>query len=203
MFRFTRNAVKTAAALFAASLAVVGISGTADAATGVDGFQILHGSSNQTAHKCKEIGAAVDPKIKAQVHGIVCANLYTYDNHGQTYVNSSVEAYCQVNYAGGRTKTVQCANIVSKVEYADGVGTRYIYSKTCGHEHGACPTGRYLVGETFQQVNSLGGSCGTNPRSKSQVWGLALAGTQIELPGSDAFVTLSSNLSTGHYYVCY
>lgn len=178
-------------------------SAPAGAATGVDGFPILHAASGQMAHRCEVLGSAVNPNNGDEILGVVCADIQTYQYEGDVYANASVEALCEVNYGDSRVVTTQCANIVAKADMSNGAGGRYYSTKACGHQNGACPSGRFIHDSPVEKVNTEGGACGTSPTSISQVWGIALAGTQIELPGSALTVGVTSNWSTGHFYVCY
>jgi hypothetical protein len=127
---------------------------------------------------------------------------------GEAFAQSEVEAYCQTT-AG---TVVQCANITAEGEIATGgtFGTMS-YDKSCGHQHGACPTGRETLNGAWVAVSAEGdGTCGQVLDSNAQVWSVAIGGeTSIELPGSDDTYTLSltspndgTNESTGHYFVC-
>ena len=204
MRSFTRTTAKMAIAVFMTFIAILGVSKSASAATGVDGFPILHAATSDEAHKCHIIGGAYDQGIGQYVDAIVCADLSPYllggSNGDDVYAAAYVEAYCQVE---GTTTTVQCANIVATGELSAANGLRETYTAHCGHQYGACPTGRKIFGFGDREVNWLGGACGTNPDDISQMWALVLAGTTIELPGSDFTETLPSNWETGHYYVCY
>jgi hypothetical protein len=205
MRSFTRTTAKMAIAVFMTFIAIFGVSKSASAATGVDGFPILHASTGDGAHKCHIIGGAYDQGIGKYVDAIVCADLSPYllggPNGDDVYGEADVEAYCQVE---GTTTTVQCANIVATGELSAANGLRETYTWHCGHQYGACPTGRKVFGVGGDRmVNWIDHACGTNPDDISQMWGLVLAGTTIELPGSDDNMTLPSNFETGHYYVCY
>jgi hypothetical protein len=200
MRSFTRTTAKMAVAVFMTFIAIFGISRSASAATGVDGFPILHASTSDEAHKCQIIGGAYDQNIGQYVDAIVCADIKTYVYDNDAWAAGWVEAYCQVE---GTTTTVQCANIsaLGKIYSAPReLGATWSY---CGHQYGACPTGRKTFGFGDTEVNYPGSACGTNPDDISQVWSLVWAGTTIELPGSDDNMTLPTSFETGHYYVCY
>jgi hypothetical protein len=203
MHRLIGAVVKTVVAISMAVSATIAFSTAANAATGVDGFPILYGATYDLVHHCIEAGAAVNPNTDQETYAIVCADLNTYPDGEKAFADTEVEAFCQVEYADGSAKTVQCANIKIEGEYADGAGDRYTFDGNCGHQYGACTTGRFTAYSPDISVAMEGQSCGTDPDSSSQIWGLALAGTQIELPGSDFTVTLNPNFETGHDYVCY
>ncbi|MFC1406106.1 MULTISPECIES: hypothetical protein [Streptacidiphilus] len=174
----------------------------ASAATGVDGFTILYASVGGGAHHCEEIGSD-----QYGNQAIVCADLYTQpaqDSQGNaTYPYHAwavAEAYCQ-NSSG---VVVQCANITVGADLANAAQGIYAtqYS-VCGHSNGACPAAReYAV--TSDEMYSSSANCSSEPNSSFDAWGLVAAGgtTVIELPQSAKNVTLGSNYSTGHYYIC-
>jgi hypothetical protein len=200
--RITRAAVKTGLALLASTVALVGMTTTANAATGADGFAILDASAGNQAHVCHILGTDDDYH-----EAIVCVDINTKVSGDQVLIQGQVEAYCQDDNG----TVVQCANIMSGGEISSTGGVWYSYAGDCGHSLGACPTGReYSYSPWMGDGTSAGESgCASNP--SEALWSIAVGvATTIELPGSDDSYTLSdtdpndgSNESTGHYYICY
>jgi hypothetical protein len=201
----SRTAVRTGLAVFMAAVAIAGTTVNANAATGADGFPIIHASSGGAAHTCHILGTDDDYH-----EAIVCVDINTMTYDGDAFAQSEVEAYCQTT-AG---TVVQCANIIAQGQYSasGGLGALQPYGKNCGHQYGACPTGRLYLSGAWVAASAEGdSSCGKVVNSVAQVWSIALgASTTIELPGSGDTYTLSNtspndgtNESTGHYYVCW
>jgi hypothetical protein len=203
----SRTAVRTGLAVFMAAVAVAGTTVNASAATGADGFPILHASSGGAAHTCHILGTDDDYH-----EAVVCVDINTMTYDGEAFAQGQVEALCETT-AGA---VVQCANITVEGEYsASGyVGTLQPYYKFCGHQHGPCPPAgdrEYDTGPWVTASAEGDGTCGQNPGSQAQLWSIAVgSGTTIELPGSGDTYTLSLtspndglNESTGHYYVCW
>jgi hypothetical protein len=205
MPRITRTAVKTGMAVALAVVACAAFATRADAATGTDGFTIIHASDGAAVHGCHILGTDDDYH-----EAIVCVDINTMTYDGYAYAQGEVEAYCQDDNG----TVVQCANITVEGEASDATGTSSTYYKYCGHEHGACPTGRlydYLSSDWIVTSAEGDSTCGQNPDSDANFWSIAVGGyTTIELPGSDDTYTLADtapndgeNQSTGHYYVCW
>jgi hypothetical protein len=175
-----------------------------------DGFPILDASTSQEAHSCTVLGSATDPSIDATVEGVVCADVLTAATSSGYSAQAELELVCQTT-AGA---DVQCADVITQGQLANAVNgvVATTGSYQCGHADGACPTGRsYVKTGTFSYSGLTQSNCSDNGVSTTDVWGVALGSgdTQIELPGSDKWVTLSSanendnpNQSTGHQYVC-
>ena len=180
------------------------------AVTDADGFPILDASTGAQAHTCTVLGSAADSNIGQTVQGVVCADLLTAAGSGGYTVKGQLELVCETP-AGA---DVQCADVIAKGELANAaagvVATTGSYQ--CGHSYGACATGRnYVTTGTYSYPGTTASACSSNGGSTTDAWGLALGGgdTQIELPGSDKWVSLSSstaddngNESTGHQYIC-
>jgi hypothetical protein len=208
MPRITRTAVKAGIAIAMAVAACSAFTTSANAATGTDGFTIIHASdyANGTTvvHECHILGTDDDYH-----EAIVCVDINTMTYDGYAYAQGEVEAYCQDDNGDD----VQCANITVEGEYsngADGVVTSYY--DYCGHQYGSCPTGRLYDDSSYDVTSAEGdSSCGTETDSDAQVWSIAVGTyTTIELPGSDDTYTLAAtspndgnNQSSGHYYICY
>lgn len=190
MHRFTSTTTKAAIAALMTFIAIFGITTNASAATGTGGFKILYASESQVAHVCTVIGVAYDGDTP--IDAIVCADLDTNAYNGGAYAYTEVEGYCQIEDS---TTTVRCANMDLKGEFATASGVHNSSSKECGHNNGACPTGREVFGWDDTEVNINGGSCGTSTGSESLDWALVLAGSSIELPGSDLTVSLGSGVA--------
>jgi hypothetical protein len=200
----TRTTARTVAAVFMAAIALAGVTTKASAATGTDGFTILHASDHDAVHTCLILGTDDDYH-----EAIVCVDINTMTYDGEAYAQAEVEAYCQTK-AGA---DVQCANITAEGEYANATLSQPIqFNASCGHQHGSCPTGREYLKSSYDATSAEGdSSCGKVADSNAQVWAVALGiQTTIELPGSDDSYTLAGtspndgdNESTGHYYVCY
>jgi len=178
--------------------------------TDADGFPILDASAGQQAHACTIIGSATDPAIKETVQGVVCADVITAAKSGGYTVQGQLQVYCQTAAA----VDVQCADVIAQGQLANAVNG--VVASTgayqCGHSYGACATGRnYVPTGTYSYSGSTMSDCSSNGVSTTDAWGLALGSndTRIELPGSDAWVSLSAanandnpNQSTGHQYIC-
>ncbi|MEY9863622.1 hypothetical protein ABH935_009275 [Catenulispora sp. GAS73] len=196
-----RARLRTAALLTGLALiATLGIP-AANADTGSDGFPILYASVGQEAHKCEVIGSD-----QYGNQAVICADLMTIPTFDLSsnnvyypyYVWAEAEALCQTS-AG---VVEQCANILVNAEVADGaVGAAGSSSSVCGHAAGACPVGRLTADTNFLSYNSSVG-CSSDPHY--DVWGIVLGGgaTVIELPKSGKNITLGSNFSTGHNWIC-
>jgi hypothetical protein len=209
MPRITRTAVKAGIAIAMAIAACSAFTTSANAATGTDGFTIIHASdyANDTTvvHECDILGTDDDYH-----EAIICVDINTMTYDGYAYAQGEVEAYCQDDNGDD----VQCANITVKGEFADGSGTTSTYYANCGHQYGSCPTGRlydYYSGDYLVTSAEGDSSCGTEVDSDANFWSVAIGTyTTIELPGSDDTYTLAAtspndgnNESTGHYYICY
>src|ERR1700729_2380538 len=100
---------RTTAALALAVFAVLGTSAAANATTDVDGFPILHASTNQFAHQCIVIGS------DSQGHqGVMCADVLTHTTpgagSGSYQAVGQIEAYCQTT-VNGIVTGIQCAHV--------------------------------------------------------------------------------------------
>ena len=178
--------------------------------TDADGFPILYASTGQQAHACTVIGSAADSNIGETVEGVVCADIITSSGSGGYAIQGQLELYCQTTAA----VDVQCADVIAKGELSnalDGV-VASTGSYQCGHSYGSCATGRnYVKTGSYSYSGITMSDCSSNGGSATDAWNLALGSgaTEIELPGSDKWVTLSSsnandnpNQSTGHQYIC-
>jgi hypothetical protein len=187
------------AATVAALLPFAGPVGSASAAS----LPVLDASEFQMAHKCTVIGSADG------YQGVVCADIVTgvvnppYPT-GYYWALGQVELICQTT-AG---VTVQCANAKAEVNlYGEGwnVGTT---TWQCGHSYGPCSTGRnYWTTDENGAVYGPGwtySNCTSSIDNVTQVWSVVFGGgaTTIELPVSDKTVSLTGNLSPGHYFAC-
>lgn len=212
---------KRKAAVFL-SLAVFGIlntAATANAATGVDGFQILNASTNGFAHKCTVIGS---DNRNPQDQAVVCADIFTRpDGDYGDAAYGQIEAYCQQNSNVGTT-VVRCAQINiagNESVFANALrGREWISTHRCGHQYISCPTGRLEIPTGYYSYDSNTPGCSSYPNSENDVWMIAQGGTSthdtsspvaIELPNSDQWTYLGTGntndgtgLSTGHYYIC-
>lgn len=101
--RITRAAVKAGLALLASTVALVGMTTTASAATGADGFTILDASAGNQAHVCHILGTDDDYH-----EAIVCVDINTKVSGDQVLIQGQLEAYCQDDNG----TVVQCANIM-------------------------------------------------------------------------------------------
>ena len=179
--------------------------GTADA----DGFPILYASTGQEAHECTIIGSAEDSNIGETVQGVVCADIVTSSGSGGYDALAQIELICQTTEGA----TVQCADAITTAELSNASGGVVETSGAwqCGHSYGPCATGRdYVKTINYTYADSMS-DCTTNPGADTDTWALAVGSgsTEIELPGSDDWVSLSSanaddgaNQSTGHHYIC-
>jgi hypothetical protein len=200
--RITRAAVKAGLALLASTVALVGMTTTASAATGAGGFTILDASAGDQAHVCHILGTDDDYH-----EAVVCVDINTEVSGTQVLVQGQLEAYCQDDNG----TVVQCANIMDGGEIAGVGGVWYQYAADCGHSLGACPTGREYAYSPWMGDGTEAGESGCASNTSEALWSIAVGvATTIELPGSDDSYTLSdtdpndgANESTGHYYICY
>ena len=204
------------------SLAVfgmLGISATASADTGTDGFQILHAKTNDSAHTCTVIGS--DNKYPVD-QAVVCADILTGPyGDGEFEAYGQVEAYCQADWPTGPT-VEQCAQINvagNKSVLANALdGRNWISANHCGHQYGACTSERWKITTGLYSYDVYTPGCSSSPGSENDVWMVAAGGSSpydtssplaIELPNSDQWTYLGTGntndgtgLSTGHYYIC-
>ncbi len=200
--RITRAAVKAGLALLASTVALVGMTTTASAATGADGFTILDASAGNQAHVCHILGTDDDYH-----EAIVCVDINTKVSGDQVLIQGQLEAYCQDDNG----TVVQCANIMDGGEISSTGGVWSSYAADCGHSLGACPTGREYAHSSWMGDGTSAGESGCASNPSEALWSIAVGvATTIELPGSDDSYTLSNtgpndgpNQSTGHYYICY
>jgi len=200
--RITRAAVKAGLALLASTVALVGTTASASAATGEDGFTILNASAGNQAHVCHILGTDDDYH-----EAIVCVDINTKVSGDQVLIQGQLEAYCQDDNG----TVVQCANIMDGGEISSTGGVWQQYAADCGHSLGACPTGREYAHSPWMGDGTEAGESGCASNASEALWSIAVGvATTIELPGSDDSYTLSNtgpndgaNESTGHYYICY
>jgi hypothetical protein len=200
--RITRVAVKAGLACLASTAVLVGMTTSASAATGVDGFTILNASAGNEAHVCHILGTDDDYH-----EAIVCVDINTKVSGDEVLIQGQVESYCQDDNG----TVVQCANIMSGGEISSAGGVWSEYAADCGHSLGSCPTGREYAYSSWMGDGTEAGESGCASNTAEAIWSIALGvGTTIELPGSDDSYTLSNtdpndgvNESTGHYYICY
>lgn len=198
---------RTTAALALAVFAVLGTSAAANASTGVDGFPILHASTNQFAHQCIVIGSDSEGH-----QGVMCADILTYPTGAGSGVYQAIgqiEAYCQTTVEGIVTG-IQCAQVDVSGHFSNAAGGSDGMGKyECGHQFGPCAVGRNNWQSSWFGWESTTG-CSSNPKSTYDVWTSIDGGTTsgIELPGSDKWVYLGTgndglSESSGHNYVCW
>jgi len=180
------------------------------AVTDADGLPILYASDGQQAHKCTVIGSANDSNIDGTVEGVVCADIVTSSDSSGYQALAQIELICQTPEGA----TVQCADAITTAELANASGgvVETSGSWQCGHSYGPCATGRdYVKTINYSYPATSMSDCSSNAAAATDTWGLAVGGssTEIELPGSDDWVSLSSsnaddgtNQSTGHFYIC-
>jgi hypothetical protein len=197
-----------AAFLSLAAFGVLGISASASAATGTDGFPILYASEGNSAHTCNVIGSADG------YQAVICVDIETGTSDLGYWARGQVEAICQKG-SGASAVTVQCAqvDVIGRLSAANG-GFDYVGQWACGHQIGACSTGRNIIAtHTFVYTSAIG--CASNPGSLYDVWMIAEgasetdSSTSIELPVSGKIIYLGvgnandgPSESTGHYYIC-
>ena len=197
---------RTTAALALAVFAVLGTSAAANASTGVDGFPILHASTNQFAHQCIVIGS------DSQGHqGVMCADIVTDPagtGSGVYQAIGEVEAYCQTE-VNGITTDIQCAQVDASGRFAGAGGWSTPVGFDCGHQFGPCAVGRNKRPSASYGWTTTTG-CASNPNSSYDMWTSITGGgdSKIELPGSDKWVYLTTgndglSQSTGHNYICW
>lgn len=183
---------KLAAILSAAAGMMMAAVSPASAATGTDGFTILYASQGNIAHHCEVIGSD-----SYGSEAIVCADILTGTGSTDYWSRAQIEAFC---YKNGVTE--QCAQVDVTGTWANGTGKNYGMGQwVCGHQFGACATGRNNVISGALYYSSASG-CSSETNSTYDVWTVATQGTEIELPVSAKWVYLGSNYSTGHYWVC-
>ena len=173
---------------------------SASAATGVDGFTIIHASQGTQVHHCEKVGADSQGN-----QAIICVDINTNTWHNadsEEYwgeAQSQTEAYCQKNGV-----IEACKALVVEGEYATPLESQ-TYNSACGTDVGldACGSGRlYGYSKWYLTSPASNYNCGSAPQSDSDVWSLAVKGIRWDLP-SGTRVNLGSNYSSGHYYVCY
>ena len=203
MRRITKTTMKTALAVFMSTVAFAGIATSANAATGADGFTIIHASAGDAVHHCIKAGSD-----SYGDEAIICVDINTktwYDPQDGEYwgeAQSQLEAYCQNDGVIG-----QCEGITMAGEYANALDS-YTYGSSCGTvNEGACPVGRKYAYSNWY-LTSPNYNCGSTADTVANVWSLARAiKTQWVLPTSGITITLdygsNGNYSSGHYYVCY
>jgi hypothetical protein len=180
---------------------------------------ILYASEAQTAHDCVVLGSAYDKNTGTDVEGVICADLPTGQSSTVTgdYADwSQAEAFCQLP----DDSDVECAQI--NIEFgifngagqSEGILTVSEGNDQCGHdESNPCPDSRMIIGSNgfnYSKTTYTDSTCDTSVSEPTQVWDVVFgSGTQIELPGSDTWVSLASadpndgeNESTGHYFAC-
>jgi hypothetical protein len=168
----------------------------ASAATGPDGFTILHADSGNIVHHCEVIGTD-----GASQQAVVCVDILTGETSDGYYAEGQVEAYCQTT--GG--VTIACQGI-----YLDGLfasaGSSGVPSATqgCSNISGpACGTGRLIIPIwSYDYTNS---NCTTT--SKNDVWAEVVGDTDITTYNGNYLVQLTgandgSSYSSGHYWIC-
>lgn len=104
--------------------------------------------------------------------------------------------------------TVQCAQMNLDGGLNDGWGGGWpVGDWDCGHQYGACPSGRVRLDTPLQEFSRISAGCSSNP--SAAYWMNVIEGTRIELPVSGQWVSLSAatgndgtSESTGHYYIC-
>jgi hypothetical protein len=178
--------------------ALTGAALPANAATGPDGFIILHAGNYDFAHKCEVFGTS------GGYQAVVCSDIKTSapDSSGMYAFWGEIEVYCQTT--GGVAQ--QCAK-------ADGEGGTYsvpigqrglTQSIACGTKYDpTCPDGRIYLSTTVFYSNLNSSQCDASGTGPNAVWTIALAApsTYVVLPNNTPF-PLPQNWSTGHYYIC-
>ena len=153
---------------------------------------ILYAGNGQEAHECSIIGSAEDSNIDGTVEGVVCADIVTSTGSGGYAALAQIEIYCQTPEGA----TVQCADAITTAELANAsagvVETSGAWQ--CGHSYGPCATGRNYVKTINTTYSASLSECSSNVADDTDTWGLAVGGgsTEIELPGSDDWVSLTS-----------
>jgi hypothetical protein len=173
-----------------------------------ESIPILYASQGGTAHQCTVIGSAPYKGITYQ--GVVCADLHTgMDSNGNIWYRGEIEAYCQTSSGA----EVQCANVEATGAATSTFGDWGTAQINCGHSAGQCSASRNLqwTGPSYIQGITRQNCTDSPPFT---IWAIVIGSTNggdtiIQLPGSDAYVTLtpsnandSGNESTGHYYLC-
>ena len=178
--------------------------------TDAGGVPILYAGSGKEAHECTIIGSAEDSSIGSTVQGLVCADIVTSTGSGGGYMAlGQIEIYCQTPEGA----TVQCADAVTTAELANASAgvVETSGSWQCGHSYGPCATGRNYVKTIDSTYSASLSDCSSNVSDNTDTWGIAVGGgsTEIELPGSDDWVSLTSanandggSQSSGHFYIC-
>jgi len=193
--------ISRAAAIALTVLSVaVGAAATASAST----FPILYVNAEPNAAvSCVNLGN--DGKTQA----VACVYLYALQLEGDPTAGASVVTVYCATLSG---VDVTCANI--HVEQTIAAPNNYgvlTVTSACGHADGPCepkyPGNDYINSFPGDNLNILASDASqpacTVPTASSSQWAvLDAAGTNVELPGSDKLVSLSSNLSTGHYSIC-
>jgi hypothetical protein len=178
-------------------------SSSAPPGTGTDagGLPVLYADEGQEAHVCIIIGSAYDGDagVKGTVQGIVCTDILTASSGGGYTAQGQLEVYCQTP-AG---TDVQCADAIAQGELYTAIGGAAASTGAyqCGHSYGPCATGRNYVKTGSYSYTASVSSCWSSFASTTDAWADAIS-TQIELPGSGTWVSLSGSESTARYYIC-
>ena len=161
--RITRAAAKAGLALLASTVALVGTTATASAATGAGGFTILDASAGNEAHVCHILGTDDDYH-----EAVVCVDINTKVSGDEALIQGQVEAYCQDDNG----TVVQCANIMSAGEVSSGGGVWSEYAADCGHSLGSCPAGREYAYSSWMDDGTEAGEsgCSSNTAKRKRRW---------------------------------
>lgn len=190
--------IMAAAALFASVM-------PASAATGPDGFTILHADAGNIAHHCEVLGTGWD-MYDNEVSAIVCVDIDTGGGESGYHATGAIEAYCEGHNSNGTTFDSACPIITIDGFLANGSSGAANASWSCNDN---CSNGgrNYLYTET---INYTDGSCTTH--SVNDVWSTATAGTKIWLfSQTGSWLTYSvgadgandgTGYTTGHYWIC-
>ena len=177
----------------------------ASAATGPDGFIILHADAGNTAHHCEELGSGLD-QYGNLAAAYVCVDIDTSATDTGYRATGAIEAWCY-SYANGSTGFyTPCPEIYVHGFFANASSGAANFSWSCD---GNClSTGRNIIYST--SINYTNANCTSN--AVNDVWTALTGNTTISLFNSNSsFATYSiaaygandgTGYSSGHYWVC-
>jgi hypothetical protein len=190
-------AVMAATALFSGAL-------PASAATGPDGFTILHADAGNIAHQCRMLGTGYDARGDF-TDADVCVDIDTSGGESGYRATGAVEAYCET-YEDGTTFDAPCPKITIDGVFANGSTGAAKATWSCDDN---CSSDARNILYT-ESINYTSANCEGNP--VNDVWSEAAGGTSITLFTSvGSFVTYTVAAdgandgtadSTGHYWIC-
>ena len=173
----------------------------ASAATGPDGFTILHADAGNIAHTCHVLGTGLDKKGNT-AEAVICVDIITGGGESGYQATGEIETYCQLSN-GSYT---QCPFISVQSFFSNGSSGPVFGDWACTSS--CSSNGRnYLYIHTIDYTSA---SCTTN--SANDVWTTAQEYTEIQLYNSGGGLNTFTvgahaandgpDYTTGHYWIC-